>query len=201
MNNLKEHIFPYDSFVGGWYIDEKICDNIIKYFNENKKYAVMGVSGDYKVNTKRKMSLDLQVTNKTNEKYPFNEYCKCLSEIIKNYEKKYKDLKDIGYYGLISNYNIQYYQPNEGYKIWHCENDSYKNMNRVLVFMTYLNNVPNGGTKFKYQNLITPAIKGLTLLWPASFTHTHMGQITEKNEKYILTGWLNYLPTVGSINE
>jgi hypothetical protein len=194
MNNLKEHIFPYESFIGGWYIDEKICDDIIKHFNENKKYVTLGKSGNNEIIVDRKMSFDLQVTYEINQKYPFNEYCKCLTEIIKNYERKYEALKNIDNYGLICDYNIQYYEPNGGYKIWHCENDSYKNMNRVLVFMTYLNNVPDGGTKFMYQNLISPAIKGLTLLWPSSFTHTHMGQITEKNEKYIVTGWLNYLP-------
>jgi hypothetical protein len=194
MNNLKEHIFPYESFIGGWYIDEKICDDIIKHFNENKKYVTLGKSGKNEVIPDKKMSFDLPVTYEINQKYPFNEYCKCIAEIIKNYEKKYEALKHIDNYGLISGYNIQYYEPKGGYKIWHCENDSYKNMNRVLVFMTYLNNVPDGGTKFMYQNLISPAIKGLTLLWPSSFTHTHMGQITENNEKYIVTGWLNYLP-------
>jgi len=194
MNNLKEHIFPYESFIGGWYIDEKICDDIIKHFNENKKYVTLGKSGNNEVIVDRKMSFDLQVTYEINQKYPFNEYCKYLTEIIKNYERKYEALKHIDNYGLICDYNIQYYKPNGGYKIWHCENDSYKNMNRVLVFMTYLNNVPNGGTKFMYQNLISPAIKGLTLIWPSSFTHTHMGQITKINEKYIVTGWLNYLP-------
>jgi hypothetical protein len=59
--------------------------------------------------------------------------------------------------------------------------------------MTFLNNVPEGGTHFKYQNLTVPAEKGLTLMWPTDFTHTHKGQITKKHEKYILTGWLGYV--------
>jgi hypothetical protein len=29
--------------------------------------------------------------------------------------------------------------------------------------MTYLNDVPDGGTEFKYQKIISPAKKGLTL--------------------------------------
>ena len=45
--------------------------------------------------------------------------------------------------------------------------------------MTYLNDVPDGGTHFKYQDLTTPAEKGLTILiWPTDFSHTHKGQIT-----------------------
>jgi hypothetical protein len=58
--------------------------------------------------------------------------------------------------------------------------------------MTYLNDVPNGGTEFYYQGLKSPAKKGLTLIWPADWTHTHRGIVDDKNEKYIVTGWYNY---------
>ena len=60
---------------------------------------------------------------------------------------------------------------------------------RVLVFMTYLNDVPDGGTMFKYQDLIVPAKKGLTLIWPTDFTHTHRGIPSPTQEKWIATGW------------
>ena len=46
---------------------------------------------------------------------------------------------------------------------------------------------------FKYQKLTTPAKKGLTLIWPTDFTHTHSGQITKEHEKYIITGWFGFL--------
>ena len=55
--------------------------------------------------------------------------------------------------------------------------------------MTYLNDVPDGGTMFKYQKIITPAKKGSTVIWPAGFTHTHKGQISHTKEKFIVTGW------------
>ena len=58
--------------------------------------------------------------------------------------------------------------------------------------MTYLNDVPDAGTHFKYQDLTTPAEKGLTLIWPTDFTHPHKGQITKHHEKYIITGWLGF---------
>ena len=57
--------------------------------------------------------------------------------------------------------------------------------------MTYLNNVKNGGTEFINQKIITEAEKGLTLFWPSDWTHTHRG-VVSKQDKYILTGWLNY---------
>ena len=42
-----------------------------------------------------------------------------------------------------------------------------------------------------YQNYKTEAVKGLSVLWPSDFTHTHRGIITNEYEKYIVTGWLN----------
>jgi len=58
--------------------------------------------------------------------------------------------------------------------------------------MTYLNTVKNGGTKFLYQKKTFNAIQGLTLIWPATWTHTHQGVIAKK-EKLIITGWLSFL--------
>ena len=62
---------------------------------------------------------------------------------------------------------------------------------RVLVFMTYLNDIADGGTLFAEQELYVPALKGLTLIWPAGFTHPHKSQVTYSSEKSIITGWLN----------
>ena len=58
--------------------------------------------------------------------------------------------------------------------------------------MTYLNDVPDGGTEFLYQNIKTKAQKGLTLIWPAHFTHTHRGIVSKTQPKYIITGWWSF---------
>ena len=60
--------------------------------------------------------------------------------------------------------------------------------------MTFLNTVTDGGgTEFYWQNLKINAVKGLTLIWPTDFTHTHRGIISPTQEKYIATGWYRYL--------
>ena len=91
--------------------------------------------------------------------------------------------------------NIQKYKPGEGFFSWHTERTLPlpETVDRALVFMTYLNDVPNGGTKFFHQDIVTPARKGLTLIWPVDWTHVHAGQITEESEKYIFTGWIQYI--------
>jgi hypothetical protein len=59
--------------------------------------------------------------------------------------------------------------------------------------MTYLNDVEIGGeTEFFHQKLKIRPEKGLTLIWPADWTFTHIG-ITSPEEKFIVTGWFNYI--------
>ena len=102
------------------------------------------------------------------------------------------------YYGG-SHFQVQKYQPKEGFFAWHCEKNLVTPItcDRALVFMTYLNDVPDGGTRFLNQEIITPAVKGLTLLWPTDWTHTHCGQISQKHTKYIATGWFFYKRPLG----
>ena len=59
--------------------------------------------------------------------------------------------------------------------------------------MTYLNTVENAGTEFKYQKLKTNAVKGKTVIWPATWTHTHKGIVSDKKEKIIITGWFSFV--------
>ena len=35
--------------------------------------------------------------------------------------------------------------------------------------------------------------KGLTLIWPADWTHLHRGVVSPSEEKYIITGWFDFL--------
>ena len=34
--------------------------------------------------------------------------------------------------------------------------------------------------------------KGLTLLWPAEWTHAHKGNLLKADSKYIITGWMHF---------
>ena len=86
---------------------------------------------------------------------------------------------------------IQKYEPGGGFHSWHCENWTGL---RNLVFMTYLNNVMNGGeTEWKYQNLRIPPRKGLTIIWQTDWTHTHRGAAAPYETKYVTTGWYEYI--------
>ena len=34
---MKEHKFKFDTFIGGWYIPENVCDEILDYFKKENK--------------------------------------------------------------------------------------------------------------------------------------------------------------------
>lgn len=192
---MKEYKIKYSSFIGGWFIPQKICENILQFFKENKQHAFKGLIGNSnnkKYDKKVKDSLDLTIKH-TNFNYPFGEYRMYLQKCLEQYLIKYPEANDSDKFNVYPGYNIQYYQPNGGFKKWHHESSSKDTSTRHLVFMTYLNNAKNSGTEFKYQKLKTECIQGLTLIWPPSFTHTHRGVINKKYEKYIVTGWFSFI--------
>ena len=122
-----------------------------------------------------------------------------ISEIfnkVEDYLKKY------GMYQMIKvtikePINLQHYAPNEGFFDWHCERGSHQSHQRALVFMTYLNDVNDGGeTEFHFQQMKVKAVKGKTVIWPTDFTHLHRGITSPTEHKYIATGWFHFLDAI-----
>jgi hypothetical protein len=88
---------------------------------------------------------------------------------------------------------IQHYKPGGGFKVSHFERSGLSTTTRWLTFMTYLNDIKlKGGTHFDYQDFTAKPEKGKLLLWPSDFTHTHRGIVAPAEDKYIITGWLNF---------
>ena len=93
----------------------------------------------------------------------------------------------------IPSFNIQKYNIGGHFAELHTERESVSTMHRVFAWMTYLNDVDDGGeTYFKYFDLkIKPEI-GKTLIWPAEWTHAHKGEVLHSGVKYIITGWMHF---------
>jgi hypothetical protein len=125
--------------------------------------------------------------------FPWKNYMDSLHQCVKKYTEKFSYCENLSRFGVCEPYNIQHYNPGGGFKKWHYERNAYafNELSRVIVYMTYLNNVDDAGTEWFYQNFKTKAKKGLTVMWPAEWTHTHRGIISPDKEKYIATGWLN----------
>lgn len=191
-----------DNFIAGGYIDKKVCDDLINYF-EKCKYKVEGEVGELSkivnistmstVNKNVKSSTDLYI-NFVNRDREIVSYLKELNKILELYKKKYKYCDQLqSSWTLCKNWNIQKYKPKEGFYIWHTERSCLKSAERHLVFMTYLNDVTDGGeTEFYYQKLKIQPKKGLTIIWPSDWTFTHRGITSTTQSKYICTGWYVY---------
>ena len=181
--------------IGAWIMPHDIIDDIYDYWNnpEVNKSKRSGMFGKDKIRSGVKDSIDLSISPNNFDK-PWDTYRKYLQNCVDDYLLQYPDAdKKVQLFNIREHYNIQWYPKGGGYKVWHHENaGNRKQGHRHLVFMTYCNDLPNAGTQFKYQNITTPSIKGLTLIWPAVFTHTHRGQITEEDEKMIVTGWYSF---------
>ena len=95
----------------------------------------------------------------------------------------------------IGPFNIQRYLPSDHFQMVHAERMSLATSHRVLAWMTYLNDVEEGGaTQFTHYDLEIIPRRGKTLIWPADWTHAHCGKVINKGSKYIITGWLHLPP-------
>tara|TARA_B100001093_G_C26536625_1_gene888354 strand:+ start:136 stop:816 length:681 start_codon:yes stop_codon:yes gene_type:complete len=215
---MNRYDFPKNSFIGGWFIPEDTCDKMIDFFNHSREKVnhvtdkklqnggdvaiepglilAQGNIGNSKIiDYNKKDSIDLSVEtfgNLWNNNSSIVEWKKYLQMCLEEYLKEYTYCNEMTSFYIREPVNMQHYKPGGGFKTWHFENSSPVSMTRKLVFMTYLNDVPNGGTHFYYQDLKSPAKKGLTLIWPADWTHTHRGIVDNENDKYIITGWYSY---------
>ena len=170
--------------------DVSLCDALIDYHNNNLEYKSSGEVGKG-VDKKIKASTDVFIHG-GNQNPMIHMYMQEVMNIVTKYVEKY-NLKNMVDLALKETWNIQHYKPNEGFFGWHCERTFYASHQRALVFMTYLNDVTDGGeTEFYWQKVKTKPIKGKTVIWPTDFTHLHRGIPSPTQHKYIATGWMNY---------
>ena len=116
-------------------------------------------------------------------------------ECYRHYINKYTVLQSNKSQGILS-IRVQRTPVGGGYHKWHFENDGRPDSPRIVAFTVYLNDMEEEGggeTEFLYQHCRCEAKVGRVALWPAGFTHPHRGNPPLKNEKYIATGWIEYL--------
>ena len=178
------------------------CEKIIDFFESSKKHHEKGRVGgaDWTVDPQLKASTDMYCNfnssnfvgdkNKGEDKINL-DLLKAVCDTSVIYKETYPQTTTLTQWQVRTGYNLQKYEPLQGYFHEHCEHDSFDSP-RVMVWMIYLNDVEDGGTHFPYQNMLVKAEQGKCVMWPAYFTHMHRGQPSFKNTKYIATGWFVY---------
>ena len=115
-------------------------------------------------------------------------------ECYNHYSEKYSIIEKSASHGILS-MRLQKTKPGGGYHNWHYETEGGRlQCSRLLTFMIYLNTITAGGeTEFIYQNTRVNSVAGRVVIWPAGFTHTHRGNQPIDEEKYAITGWVEFL--------
>ena len=163
------------------------CEEIIDYIDSSK--LVHGTfNGEYipRIKDDCEMGQMLDVPINTNKYIE-----RALRRSAEQYWTMHPQIRKINSWGPDLHYNLQKYDPWQGYFSSHCENAGKgSNSNRMLVWMIYLNTVTDGGgTYFENYDRTTDAVEGRVVLWPPYWTHFHKGIVSNTQIKYIATGW------------
>lgn len=190
---LGDHIWLYPAK-----IPVEICEATIHQFDNYEKLGFTYSRPDNESLSLKDNSINLANFTRNQEEYPFQggEIVPFLTDTLKyeclpHYETQYS-LNASDELGVFEG-KIQKTRPTEGYHVWHWERDKKYSL-RVLAWSIFLNDVEDGGEmEFRQQSLRVTPKQGDILIWPAGFTHTHRGNPPLKSNKYIVTGWINYV--------
>ena len=184
------------NFIGNWDLENKeLCNQIIDFFEKNSDLQIKGTTGGgVDESIKKSTDITIQPESLKEEKYRvFNEYFENLHQCFTDYKNQYDFLKTFVKKIHIGPFNIQKYLPGDHFARLHSERTGMSNIHRIFAWMTYLNDVDDGGTTdFDYYKVKVKPEMGKTLIWPAEWTHAHRGTVLKGGKKYIITGWLHF---------
>ena len=182
------------NFIGEYHVPESICTKLIDFFHGDNATRSEGQIGGGRVDASIKSSTDVVLMKDEWKTIPvINEYINELEKCTGKYIEEYPFCLQPGYrFQLSEPIRIQHYKPNEAFYGYHCER--YNLSHRHLTFSTYLNTLKDKGeTEFYHQKVKVSPVIGKTSIFPAEWMHTHRGVPSLTEEKYIITGWYEFI--------
>ena len=194
--NLNNSKMEQPHFIGSWNIENNtLCEEIISFFEENQNLQKSGFTGSgVKPTLKKTTDLSVQPHNLKDLKFKcFNNYFELLHKCFLDYQNQWPFLKEVIKNVHIGEFNVQKYSPGDHFAKIHTERGNIESLHRVFAWMTYLNDVSDGGeTYYSHYDIRVKPEMGKTLIWPAEWTHAHAGEILNSGLKYIVTGWIHF---------
>jgi hypothetical protein len=150
---------------------------------------------------KFKKDISTPLIEKPNERYFAQDHSNLIGKFNETffnvwyaeYAKYFSVLNNSSKHGIYS-HKIQQTVPGGGYHVWHFEASSFDSSRRLGVYILYLNDIEEGGeTEFLYLNQRIKPKKGRLVIFPSGYVFTHRGNPPLSGEKYIMTGWLEYM--------
>ena len=184
------------TFIGSWLIERpSLCEDLITYFEAHtEKHTTGTTSGGTVLMSKDRSDISIapyEVNLPGNE--IIKNYIDNLFSCYKDYLVQWPFLEDIAESLEIGAFNFGRYHAGQHFQRMHSERMGLSTLHRVFAWMTYLNDVDEGGeTYFTHYDVKIKPKKGLTIIWPAEWTHAHRGNVLHSGSKYMITGWMNF---------
>ncbi len=191
----------HENFIGIYkeVFSKEYCEEVINYFEQMAEagYAVDRQQHD---NVQKIHKDDLAVFLSTDVTIPLTESKRLqqhFNEVLwgqcySAYADKFWSLRELGTHNVYC-FKVQKTKIGQGYHTWHCEAGNRASAHRLLAWTLYLNDVAEGGeTEFIYQHMRIKPTQGTLIIWPTAYTHTHRPNPPNTNDKYILTGWIEF---------
>ena len=168
---------------------KQLCTFAIDFFEINSHLTKIPYAGQDKVDS---LSIKLDINFKKPNSNNFNLES-TIERGLFEYKQKFPLIdSNIGKWKTSNYCLLTRYEPNNFYKKIHCDSGE-GCRNRILVWMIFLNDIKTGGgTYFNHQDYTAEPIAGDMHIWPASWTHMHVGVNAPYERKYIITGWIEH---------
>ena len=175
-------------------LSKEICNDMISWFDNKMLYGDTGMNYS-RVDVQGRKDISLSECQQFGSFKPFyNQINSIIHKHMVHYINEFNKGGGTGFY-TITGYKFQKSVEGGGFTAWHSELPVFKPMwekvrDRFGVWTFYLNDTDTGYTDFMHQKLSIKPETGKLVIWPAYFTHTHRANPDLKEDKYIMTGWL-----------
>ena len=175
-------------------LSDEQCDICIDAVNQDSRSRIGVVNTEQGQIVDKKRKDDTELTLELQNQEPIHDIvCPILVQLGREYMNRQPALSQIASWTFAPYYNIQKYNPEQGFHMLHTENTDKTTANRILAWMFYLNTVTDGGgTYWHNYDLTINSVKGRLVIWPAYYTHFHQGVVSKTETKYNATGWFQY---------
>jgi len=194
---MQSHYKDFIGFYNNIY-DDYFCTHMINEFERIRTLGYCGNRQDSEGTTKTNKQDEFFFLNMRNHVFaPYNGvsvesiFFNGLQQCFDNYVNEYDVLKNVNL--RCTSIKMQKSNPGSGYHVWHFEQGNDTSTGRCLTYIIYLNDLEDdaaGETELLYQKLRIKAKENTAIIFPASYTHTHRGNVVHGDKpKYIITGW------------